>query len=120
MTIKMMMMMIKMFQCASSESRACSLNPLTVRLPFIIALKISQLTFVFDVTDLGDRTKSFEKCLRMLDAHEHVLLSSSSSSVVAPLSIIQFPEMCFTGYTFDSREEIEPFVDGMMKRRRKL
>ena len=107
----MMMMMIKMFQCASSESRACSLNPLTVRLPFIIALKISQLTFVFDVTDLGDRTKSFEKCLRMLDAHEHVLLSSSSSSVVAPLSIIQFPEMCFTGYTFDSREEIEPFVE---------
>ena len=75
-----------------------------------LALKISQLT-VFDLTDLGDRTKSFEKCLRMLDAHEHMLLSSSSSSVVAPLSIIQFPEMCFTGYTFDSREEIEPFVE---------
>ena len=76
-----------------------------------LALKISQLITVFDLTDLGDRTKSFEKCLRMLDAHEHMLLSSSSSSVVAPLSIIQFPEMCFTGYTFDSREEIEPFVE---------
>ncbi|CAL6374214.1 unnamed protein product [Bathycoccus prasinos] len=57
----------------------------------------------------GDRTKSFEKCLRMLDEHEQMMLSSSS--VVAPLSIIQFPEMCFTGYTFDSREEIEPFVE---------
>ena len=99
---------MEVFQRASSESRACSLNPLTVRLTFVIALKISQLT-VFD-NYLGDRTKSFEKCLRMLDEHEHMLLSSSSS-VVAPLSIIQFPEMCFTGYTFDSREEIEPLVE---------
>ena len=65
---------------------------------------------VFTDNYLGDRTKSFEKCLRMLDEHEHMLLSSSSS-VVAPLSIIQFPEMCFTGYTFDSREEIEPLVE---------
>ena len=78
-----------------------------MRLTFIIALKISQLT-VFD-NYLGDRTKSFEKCLRMLDEHEQMILSSSS--VVAPLSIIQFPEMCFTGYTFDSREEIEPLVE---------
>ena len=65
---------------------------------------------VFTDNYLGDRTKSFEKCLRMLDEHEQMMLSSSSS-VVAPLSIIQFPEMCFTGYTFDSREEIEPFVE---------
>ena len=28
-----------------------------------------------------------------------------------PLSIIQFPEMSFTGYTFDSREEIERLVE---------
>ena len=66
---------------------------------------------VFTDNYLGDRTKSFEKCLRMLDEHEQMMLSSSSSSVVAPLSIIQFPEMCFTGYTFDSREEIEPLVE---------
>jgi len=45
----MMMMMMEVFQRASSESRACSLNPLTVRLTFIIALQISQLT-VFDLT----------------------------------------------------------------------
>ena len=40
--------------------------------------------------------------------HEDALLRGNDE---IPLSIIQCPEMCFTGYTFDSREEIEPLVE---------
>ena len=40
--------------------------------------------------------------------HEEALLRGNDE---IPLSVIQCPEMCFTGYTFDSREEIEPLVE---------
>ena len=58
---------------------------------------------------LSDVDSSIQTCEELLNENEAALLKKDDGD--GPLGVMMFPELAFTGYTFDSREDIEKLVE---------